>query len=301
MYIGILTKNPNSWQSQELAKAIVKFGHKYVMFSFKDVYVKISSKGEEIWIRDINALDTLSAILVRPIGRCSLEQAIYRMDLLHTFEDYGIKVINKASAIEKAIDKYRALHILLTYKIPVPPTIVCEKASIIHNLLKHEIQMFKEGIVIKPMFGSRGFGILKISKTQLDYVWRIASDLEYFRHIIYVQKFIKHGGKDIRAFVIGDEVVSAMYRKAVSSWKTNIAQGAKPVPIEKIPNELQEIAVKAAKALECEVAGVDIIERNGQYYVLEVNSQPDWKGLQQVTKVNIAEKIIEYVIKSIKK
>ena len=301
MYIGILTRNPNGWQSQELARAIVKFGHKYIMFSFKDIYVKISGKGEEIWIRDINALDTLSAILVRPIGRCSLEQAIYRMDILYTFEDYGIKVVNRASAIEKAIDKYRALHILLMHKIPVPPTIVCERASIARNLLRRELQTFKEGIVIKPMFGSRGFGVMKLSKTQLDYVWRIASDLEYFRHIIYIQKFIKHGGKDIRAFVIGDEVVSAMYRKAVGDWKTNISQGAKPIPIEKIPDELQDIAVRAAKALGCEVAGVDIIERDGQYYVLEVNSQPGWKGLQQVTKVNIAEKIVEYVIKSIKR
>jgi RimK family alpha-L-glutamate ligase len=114
-----------------------------------------------------------------------------------------------------------------------------------------------------------------------------------------MQEFVEHGFSDIRAFVIGDQVVSSM-RRVATGWKTNYSQGDKPAPTE-ISVEFKELAVKAAKAVGCKIAGVDILEGPEGPRIVDVNSQPGWKGLQVVAKVNIAEEIINFVLKEIKK
>jgi len=152
------------------------------------------------------------------------------------------------------------------------------------------------------MFGSRGFGIFKLKLPDFnEIVWRIVNDLTYLKHVVYIQEFIEHKGYDIRLFIIDNQVIAGMYRIATFDWKTNIAKGGKPKPLNKIPIELQEIAIKACKVIGCEIAGIDILEINGNYYILEINSQPGWRGLQQVTNVNIAKEIIKYVKSKVKK
>jgi glutathione synthase/RimK-type ligase-like ATP-grasp enzyme len=89
-------------------------------------------------------------------------------------------------------------------------------------------------------------------------------------------------------------------RRVATGWKTNYSRGARPAP-EEINEEFKELAIKASKAVGCKVAGVDILEGPNGPCIVDVNSQPGWKGLQQVAKVNIAEKIVEFVLKEIKK
>ncbi|OYT25351.1 MAG: hypothetical protein B6V02_03940 [Thermoprotei archaeon ex4572_64] len=301
MYIAVLTRNINGWGTQQLIKAISSEGYRPLPVRFGDIYVRIDNDSYGIYVQDIDLVREVKAVIVRPIGKCSLDQAIFRVDLLHALEELGVTVINKASAIEKAIDKYRALHILRMNGIPVPPTVIAEKAVHIYRSSRKYLQnCMRSGFIIKPLFGSRGFGILKFSRNYIDHVWRITTDLEYLRHVIYVQKYLRHGGRDIRIFTIDNEVVAAMYREARYSWKTNIAQGGKPVPLSNISKELKEIAIKTAEVLECEVAGIDIIETKDGYYVIEVNSQPGFKALQEVTGIDIAKKIVKYVISKIK-
>ncbi len=302
MYIAILTRNINGWGTQQLVKAINSEGYRPLPVRFRDIYVRIDNDSYGIYAQNIDLAKEVKAVIVRPIGRCSLDQAIFRIDLLHALEELGIIVINKASAIEKAIDKYRALHILRMNGVPVPPTVITEKAVHIYRSSRKYLQArMRSGFIIKPLFGSRGFGILKFSKNHIDHVWRIVTDLEYLRHVIYVQKYLRHGGRDIRIFIIDNEVIAAMYREAKYSWKTNIAQGGKPIPLNNLSKELEELAVKTAKLLECEVAGIDIVETKEGYYVLEVNSQPGFKALQEVTGIDIAKKIVKYVISKIRK
>ena len=121
-----------------------------------------------------------------------------------------------------------------------------------------------------------------------------------FHHgVIYMQEFVPHGYSDIRAFVIGDRVIASM-RRVAKGWKTNYSQGAKPAPT-KISKEFEEIAVKSAKAVGCKIAGVDILEGPEGPRIVDVNSQPGWKGLQVVAKVNIAEEIVSFVLSELKK
>ncbi len=153
------------------------------------------------------------------------------------------------------------------------------------------------------MFGSRGHGSVMIRKREKDIIWELVRSLTFYRHTAYLQGFIPHGGVDMRIFVLGNRVLAAMYRRAPPSmWKTNIAQGASPVRIDKLDPEIEEIAIKAAEVLHCDIAGVDIAVVDDKPYVFEVNSQPDWRGLQSVfPEKNIALEVARYIIDTLKK
>jgi len=294
MNIGVLTRSVDGWASTRLIKAIKSLGHEPFPFKFNQILIHISNGVERIFVDEYDLASFLDAVIVRPIGRSSLDQAIFRLALLYSLEDLGVKVVNPPECIEKAVDKYRTLHILMRSGFQVPDTLISENSL----LMLRNLDKLGNEIVIKPIFGSRGLGSTKLNDR--DIIWRVARSLSYFRNILYFQRFIYHGGKDIRAFVVGDRVIAAMYRVNPRSWKTNVARGARPEPL-KPSEELSELAVKAAKLLGCEYAGVDFIESKNGYILLEVNSQPTWKGLQIVTKVNIAKEIVKHVISLVKK
>lgn len=291
--IGLLTRNRDAWPSTQLRRAIVEHSADAVCFNFADITAKLG-EGPEIVIQDsIDAIQDLQAVIVRPIGRGSLDEIIFRLDVLHRLERGGVFVVNPPSSIEKAVDKYRALSLLAEHGVKVPKTVVTENPD---SALEGFREMERD-VVIKPLFGSQGFGITRLS--DLEATRRIYSELNYFRHVLYTQQFVHHGRRDIRCLVIGGRVVAAMSRQA-RGWKTNVSQGAKPVPLNP-PAEVEEIAVKSAEVLDCRVAGVDLLESPDGYFVNEVNSQPGFRGLQSVTKVDVAGAIVKYVLEELKR
>jgi len=264
-----------------------------ICFSFSDVIARIAHKPQVEVQKKIDILKDVSAIIVRPIGRGSLDEIIFRLDLLHKLERLGLVVVNSPSSIEKAIDKYYALAILEENGIRVPRTIVTEKPQ-------KALEAFEElnrDVVVKPIFGSRGMGITRVSDKEI--ARRIFNSLAFLHHVLYIQEFIPHGNRDIRAFVIGDRVIAAMYRVS-EGWRTNISQGAKAVAF-KPSTELETLAIKASKTVGCEVAGVDIMEGPKGYVINEINSQPGFRGLQSTTNVRISEAIVNHVIKIVLK
>lgn len=291
--IGLITRDPESWCSNQLLKSMMKKGIDPLCFSLPDLVARVSVRPYVTTKEGIDLLKELSSILIRPIGRGSLEEIIFRMDVLRGLERKGLLVINPPRAIEISADKYRSLMLMEEQGIKVPPTIVTEDAEA-------AMQAFQElggDVVIKPIFGSRGMGIGRVNDPEA--AWRIFHALSYTRHVLYVQKFIPHGTRDIRLFVIGDRVIAAMYREA-DGWKTNIDRGARPVPF-KPSKELEDLAIKVAKTIGCKIAGVDVMESQEGYVVNEINSQPGFRGLQLVTKVNIADEIIDYILENIRR
>lgn len=287
--IGIVTRNINGWATTQLSRAIIELGHQPFPLNYRTLYTEISDENYKVYSNNVELTKTLNALIVRPLGRLSFEQAFFRMDTLHLLEEAGVPVINSPKAIEIAINKHRTLALLAKNRIKVPYTVVTENINQAVKKLD-----YSKGIVVKPLFGSKGLGSTLLKDR--DFAWRVLADLRFMKHVLYLQRYIEHGGRDIRAFVIGDHVVAAMYREMPGSWKTNISRGAKPRPL-RISEDLKELAIKSAKIIGCEVAGVDIIEAKNEKYVIEINSQPGWKGIQQVTRVDIARKIIEYIIK----
>jgi RimK family alpha-L-glutamate ligase len=162
------------------------------------------------------------------------------------------------------------------------------------------LKAFKElgsDVVVKPVFGSRGQGATRIVDAEIaDTVFKAIT----FHHgVIYLQEFVAHGHSDIRAFVVGEHVIAAM-RRVAEGWKTNYSRGARPAPVT-LCKEFEDLAVKSARAVGAKVAGVDILEGPEGPRIVDVNSQPGWKGLQMVTKIDIAEEIVSFLLSELKK
>jgi RimK family alpha-L-glutamate ligase len=292
MKLGLLTRNPDAWCSERLLRAMRKRDVEPVSLQFRDLKARVSLQPAVQLRNGVDVIKELPIILVRPIGRGSLDEIIFQLDVLQRLSRLGSRIVNNPSAIEKAVDKYHALALLDEKGVPVPRTIVVEDPRM-------GLEAFDElggDIVIKPIFGSRGIGITRV--TDRETASRILRTLAFHHHVLYLQEFIHHGNRDIRAFVIGDTVAAAMYRVG-KGWKTNVSQGADAVYF--MPgSEVEALAVKAAKTIGCEIAGVDILEGNGGLIVNEINSQPGFRGLQSTTKVDLAAAIVDYMLDQVR-
>jgi ribosomal protein S6--L-glutamate ligase/tetrahydromethanopterin:alpha-L-glutamate ligase len=148
-------------------------------------------------------------------------------------------------------------------------------------------------VVVKPLFGSEGKGIVRVS--DVDTAYRVFRALELGRYIYCLQEFVPHGNEDIRAFVVGERVIGAMLRRG-HGWKTNASQGARGEPLE-LDERLVDLSLRAARVVGAEHAGVDILPADdGEYSVIEVNTIPGWRALRAATGVDAAECLVGYVL-----
>jgi RimK family alpha-L-glutamate ligase len=239
-------------------------------------------------------LDDCEAMIVRAIPGGSLEQVIFRVDALHRLARLGVAVMNSPRCIERTVDKYFTSTLLEDAGLPTPRTRVCER-------LDDALAAFEAlggDVVIKPLFGSEGRGIVRVSDPDLAY--RTCRALELTRSVFYLQEFVPHGGRDIRAFVVGGRLVAAMTRWA-AGWKTNVAQGARTEPVV-LSGALERLSVQAAALLEADYAGVDLLcADDGRTLVIEVNGIPGWRGLQQTTDVDVAAAIAAHAIAAVER
>jgi ribosomal protein S6--L-glutamate ligase len=285
-----------------LKRSIEKLGHTPILFSLrhvtatigeerrhggtnpqKDVTMRFSYRGRN--------LDDLSVAMVRTLSYGTLDQITYRVSLLEHMERSGTLVVNPAYAFRRARDKYATLFYLEQNGIPVPKTVVTES----FRQALHAVKGMRD-VVLKPLVGARGEG--SIHTEDFDVAHRVLKAAYSVGQVLYIQEYVPKPDRDIRAFVVGNEVVSAMYRVASpGSWKTNVAQKAKPVKCE-LPKEIEDIAIKASKSLGLEYSGVDIVEGESGPKVIEVNAAPTWHALQTVTSFDIADRIMAHVIAS---
>jgi RimK family alpha-L-glutamate ligase len=289
---GIMTRNPEAWSSSQVREALTKRGILYECFTFPRLVARLAYR-PYFKVNGTSIIDDLDALIIRPIGRGSLEELVFRMDMLYKLERKGFYMVNPPTAIEHCVDKYDILALLEDVGVPVPRTLATESVN-------EAIKAFDElggDIVVKPIFGSRGQGATRVN--DIDIADTIFKAITFHHGVIYMQEFVEHGFSDIRAFVLGNQVIASM-RRVAKGWKTNYSQGAQPAATE-ISDEFKELAIKAAKAVGCKVAGVDILEGPEGPRIVDVNSQPGWKGLQQVAKVNIADELVKFVLSEFKK
>lgn len=289
--MGLITRNENGWCSTQLREAMRRQGITPMCFSFHQTMARVKY-APKASIGETDILKDLNAIIVRPIGRGSLEEIIFRMDVLHRLERLEMLIVNPPSSIERSVDKYYTLALLEEQGLPVPRTAVTENPE---EALKAFHELGKD-VVVKPLFGSRGMGSTRISDA--DVATRVFRAISFYHGVLYLQEFIPHGFSDVRTLVVGNRVLASM-RRVANTWKTNISLGAKPMPI-KLDEEMEGLAVKATETIGCKVAGVDLLDGSQGPLILELNSQPGWRGLQSVTKVNIADEIVRYVLSELK-
>lgn len=229
------------------------------------------------------------AVLVRSMAAGSFEAITRRLGVLHALDRLGVPVWNSAQAIERCVDKSTTTYLLKAAGLPTPDTFAVEGYETAKAVIRRELG--RGALVLKPLFGAQGRGIRLIEK--LD-------DLpapEDVADVYYLQRFIERLGPpyaDFRVFVCACNAV-AMMRRVSSDWITNVNRGARPGTVSVAAEPmLAALAVDAAKAVGAAFAGVDLlVDRNGDAFVLEVNSMPAWSGLQSVSTVDISGAIAD--------
>ncbi len=282
-------RDGRGWHVRALEQALAARGHRARVLPVDGLLASIG--GAPRVRAGGRALDEADAVLVRIIPRGSLEQIVFRMDMLHRLEALGVPVINRATSLERTVDKLYTSFLLEDAGLATPRTVVAERE-------RDARAAFRElggDVVVKPLFGANGRGMVRITDEEI--AFRVFRALELERAVYYVQETVPHDGRDLRAFVVGDRVIAAAWRHAVApeSWRTNVARGGRAGPAE-LPPAWAELAVRAARAVGAEYAGVDLLPaRDGRILVLEVNGIPGWKGVQAATGVNVPAAIVAHV------
>jgi RimK family alpha-L-glutamate ligase len=279
MTVTILSSG-TGWHVQDLLRAAKLLPVEMQWMGFPQLCAAIQGN-REVLVTD--------PILVRTMAAGSLEQIIFRMDVLHRCAANGTVVMNPPKALETCIDKYLCTARLAAAGLPVPDTEVCQDA----NAAMESFHRLGSNVVIKPLFGSEGRGIVHV--TDEDTCWRVCHTLENLGAVIYLQRFVPHDGFDLRLFVLGKRVLASMRRWKAQDWRTNIAQGGVGEAYQPSKEE-ETLALQAAAAVGAEYAGVDLLPgRDGRLYILEVNGVPGWRTLSSVTGVDVAAEVLRYL------
>ena len=286
MRVAILSAR-QGWHTDQLCRALAERGHegRVVPYEALAAHLGGAAAGVAAGDEDIGAC---GAVLARIIPAGSLEQIVFRVDVLHTLEERGIPVINPPRTIERTVDKLWTTALLEQAGLRVPETVVCERADA-------ALAAFRAlgDVIVKPLFGSMGLGMVRVTDEEM--AFRVFRTLETLRGVYYVQRTIDHAGCDVRAFVVGGRVIGAIERSA-PGWKTNLARGGRARAVTLSP-ERTELALAAARAVGADYAGVDLLPaRDGTVYVVEVNGIPGWRGLQEATSLDVAAAIVELLI-----
>ena len=286
MRIPIFTDDAG-WQGAQLKQAFAKRGVEAVFISLQDCVIDLSLQWPLIHIPHFKSLPP--AAFVRGVAGGTLQQVITRLNVLHMLTRQGVRIYNQTQAIERTVDKAMTSFLLRMHGVATPATWVCESRKQA-ELVRCNAAQSNRQLVLKPLFGSQGQGVRKL----LSHESLPVPMQQYVDGVYYLQEFIEtaHVSHDYRVFVIGGKVVAAMKRLG-ESWVNNVASGGRceaAVPDER----MTALALNAAQAVDIDYCGVDIIQAAaGDYYVLEVNSIPAWRGLQSVTDFNIAELLVD--------
>ena len=292
MKIGILSTNPRLYSTKRLVEAGNERGHEIAVINHKRCYMNITSHRPDVHYKGEPVMN-LDAI----IPRIGASISFYGTAVVRQFEMMGVYCVNESVAITRSRDKLRASQLLARKGIGLPVTGFANSPDDTEDLLS-----FVGGapVVIKLLEGTQGVGVV-LAETKK----AAESVIEAFRGLganFMVQEFIKEaGGADIRCLVIGDKVVASMKRQGKEGeFRSNLHRGGSASLIRITPEE-RSTAVRSAKAMGLNVAGVDLLRSNHGPVVLEVNSSPGLEGIEIATDKNVAGMIIEFIEKNAKK
>ena len=289
--VAIVTDDPG-WHGTRLRRAFKARGIDAQYVSLAQCRLDIGSARLPVRLPGFEAA-LPDAVFVRGVPGGSLEQVIVRLDVLHALRELGVPVYNDARAIERSVDKAMTSFLLRLGGLPTPPTWVTENIADARAIVLRETAAGHD-VVCKPLFGSQGKGLVRI---------RSGDDVpppETVNGVWYLQRYVGAADnsaqwQDWRVLVVGGQAVAAMKRHG-RSWINNVAQGARCEAVE-LDEARIRLAIDAARAVEMDYAGVDIIrDQQNRLQVLEVNSIPAWKGLQAVCRVDIAQAMVDDLV-----
>jgi len=291
MKILILSRNSKLYSTRRLVEAAKVRGHSVRVVDTLHCYMNISSLEPTVHYKG-ERLEDFDAV----IPRIGASITFYGAAVLRQFEMMGVYSLNESVAITRARDKLRSLQLLSRKGVGLPVTGFAHSPDDIQDVIRI---VGGAPLVIKLLEGTQGIGVV-LAETQK----AAESVIEAFMGLtanIMVQEFIKEtGGSDIRCFVVGGKVVAAMKRTAKEGeFRSNLHRGGTAEVVKLTPEE-RSTAIRAAKIVGLNVAGVDILRSNHGPVVMEVNSSPGLEGIEGVTGKDIAGMIIEFIEKNAK-
>ena len=291
--VAIVTDDPG-WHGRQLKEALASHQYDAEYVSLSDASIQLT-KDKTMPVLPGFEHELPAGVFIRGVSGGTLEQVIFRLNVLHLYQALNVVVYNNGRAIERTVDKCMTSFLLKQAAISSPDTWVLESSDQASQLYRTTAAAGQK-LVLKPLFGSQGVGVQLLDKDP--------AQLAYSDHngLYYLQTFLERKNRhweDIRVMVINGESIAAMLRRG-DNWITNRTQGASCHAIE-LDSLVAKTAEAAVEAVDIDYAGVDlIVDADGQLQVLEVNSIPAWWGLQKVSKHNIAFMLIDKFIQKIK-
>jgi tetrahydromethanopterin:alpha-L-glutamate ligase len=288
MRFGIAVSDRDDWTARAMLSSFHQAGVDAVFIDLSDLTASVG--GDLRLACGGHDLMGMYGLVVRDMGRGGTPQDVaFRFEVLRSLGDLGLPVVNPPEAIAGAANKFSTSFALQRLGIPTPRTTVT--SSLKEALMA--LEKYERG-VSKPLFGYKGKGIEFITEEEgLRAVLR-------FQGIIYLQELVPmEEPRDIRAFVVGDDLMGAIYRVAQpGQWISNLARGGRAQPCA-ITEELRDLAVRASRALGAVYSGVDLLETTEGLKVIEVNGTPSGRGIFEAMEVDVTRAIASEVIRRV--
>ncbi|MFM2220383.1 MAG: ribosomal protein S6--L-glutamate ligase [Verrucomicrobiota bacterium] len=289
MNLIILSRNSALYSTDALAQAASARGHTVRVVDYLRCYMNITSSKPRIYLEG----EELVADAIIP--RIAVQHTAYGNAVVRQFEMMGVLTLNDSVAISRSRDKLRSLQLLAKKGLGLPVTGFAHSIDATNELIG---MCGGAPLVVKLLQGTQGMGVV-LAETKK----AAESVIEAFKEVradILVQEYIAESkGADIRCIVLGNKVIAAMERQGMDGeFRSNLHRGGKAKKIS-ITAEERRTAIKAAKVMGLNLAGVDLLRSNRGPLVIEVNSSPGLEGIENATHKNCADAIIQFLENSL--
>lgn len=286
MNIAILSRGPQLYSTQSLLRAGIQRGHQMRIIDHTRCHLMIQRGKPQIFYNNMR-LSHIDAI----IPRVGASVTAYGAAVIEQFEMMGVFSLLRPQALQQARDKLKTLQKLSSSGLPVPKTILVGPTE---DLVPMINTLGGLPVVIKLLESTHGQGVL-LAETHRQAV-SIIEAFQRLKERILIQEFIKEaGGADIRALVVGADIVAVMKRQAkAGEFRSNLHLGANAAR-DQLSDRESELVKKAVRMMGLEVAGVDLLRSDRGPLIMEVNASPGLEGIQTITGVNVSKKIMEYL------
>jgi ribosomal protein S6--L-glutamate ligase len=286
MKLAILSRNRRCYSTRRLRLAAAQRGHDVQVLNTLKFAIDVKAGEPDLYYRS-QPLPRYDAVLPR-IGASI---TYFGTAVVRQFEQMDVFCANSSNGIMNARDKLRSLQILSKHQLGIPQTTFVRNRS---DVLPAIARVGGGAVIIKLIEGTQGVGVILAETEKV--AEAIIETLQTARQNVLVQRFVSESrGRDIRAFVVGDQVVAAMRRIAQGQeYRSNVHRGGRTEPVQ-LDETYRETAVRAAQIMGLRVAGVDMLESQEGPLIMEVNSSPGLEGIEGATKLDVAGAVIDYI------
>jgi ribosomal protein S6--L-glutamate ligase len=286
MKLAILSRAPRCYSTRRLKEAAIQRGHEVKVLDTMKFSIELDPGAPDLFFNS-RRLSHYDAV----IPRIGASVTYYGTAVVRQFEQLDVYTPNSSHGISNSRDKLRALQILSRHDIGLPTTAFVRRKQ---DVLPAIERVGGAPVIVKLLEGTQGVGVILADSVKV--AEAIIETLQSAKQNVLIQKFVgESAGRDIRAFVVGDQVVAAMRRTAQGGdFRSNVHRGGVAEPVE-LDASYRDTAIRAAQIMGLRVAGVDMLEGREGPQVMEVNSSPGLEGIEGATQLDVAGAVIEYV------